>query len=212
MFLLGHVGITVGPVLSLDLALRKKYGNAVKQDSLADRRPGSARKSAVANRLSDAMTRFSASLRRMDYRLLIVGSLLPDIIDKPVGMVFFRNFFSNGRLFSHSLLFLAVITLLGLFLYRRWGQRWLLILSFGTAMHLLLDEMWNTPQTIFWPFLGWGFEKKDLSNWMEKMWHSFVSSPSVIATEAIGAVILIAFLAVLIRRRRLYDFIRYGRL
>ena len=38
----------------------------------------------------------------IDYRVLLVGSLLPDIIDKPVGQVLFHDTFSNGRIFCHT--------------------------------------------------------------------------------------------------------------
>ena len=56
---------------------------------------------------------FDALARRVDIRLLAIGSLLPDIIDKPVGQVFFRGTFSDGRIFSHTLLFLALVSLGG---------------------------------------------------------------------------------------------------
>ena len=211
MLFLGHASITLGLGLLLDSSLRKKYGSAIGETSVVTRKTDTIKKPTIANPPLGTIAKVAVFMRRMDYRLLILGSLLPDIIDKPIGMVFFRDFFSNGRLFSHSLLFLVLITSLGLYLYRRWGKPWLLILSFGTAVHLLLDEMWNTPGTILWPFLGWGFEKKDLTNWFEKMWHSFTASPYVIATEAIGAIIIIAFIVVLVRRKKLYAFIRYGR-
>ncbi len=214
MLILGHVSITLGLGLLVDFSLRKKYGSAIGETSVVTRKANTTKKPPIANPPRGTMARFAVFMRRMDYRLLLLGSLLPDIIDKPLGHLFFVGFFYNeGRLFAHSLLFLIIIISLGLGLYRRWGQQWLLILSFGTAVHLLLDEMWRTPGTVLWPFLGWGFEKEDAGNWWADIWHSLTAaSPYTIATETIGVIILVAFLAVLVRRKRLYAFIRYGRL
>ena len=211
MLFLGHASITLGLGALLDFGLQKKYGSAVTERTAVTGKAKTIRKPLTSDPPPGTMAKLSVFMRRMDYRLLLLGSLLPDIIDKPIGMIFFRDFFSNGRLFAHSLLFLIIMISIGLYLYKRWRKQWLLILSFGTAVHLLLDEMWNTPGTILWPFLGWGFEKKDLTNWFANMWHSFTASPYVIATEAIGAIIIIAFIVVLVRRKRLYAFIRYGR-
>ena len=47
----------------------------------------------------------------------MVGALLPDIIDKPVGLFFLREAFGHGRLFSHTLLFPTLVALVGFYLY-----------------------------------------------------------------------------------------------
>jgi hypothetical protein len=49
----------------------------------------------------------------IDYRYVIVGSMLPDIIDKTVGMVLFADTFANGRIFAHALLFIVVMGVAG---------------------------------------------------------------------------------------------------
>jgi len=98
------------------------------------------------------------------YQASALGSLLPDIIDKPVGQFFFRDTFSNGRIFCHTLLFLILITLAGLCLYRSRGKTWLLGFSFGTFMHLIQDQMWLEPRTFLWPLYGFAFEKIDLTH------------------------------------------------
>jgi hypothetical protein len=215
MFILGHIGITVGVGLIVDFGLRKKYGSAIAGTSTVTGKANTTKKSATANPHLSNLAKSAVFMRHMDYRLLLLGSMLPDLIDKPLGHIFFADFFNNqGRLFAHSLLFLIIIISLGLGLYRRWGQQWLLILSFGTAVHLLLDEMWRAPGTVLWPFLGWGFEKEYAGgNWWTDIWNSFTeASPYVIATETIGVALLIVFLIVLVRRKSLYGFIRYGRL
>lgn len=148
----------------------------------------------------------------MDFRLLLVGSMLPDIIDKPIGQVIFREMFSNGRIFAHTLLFLIVVTLLGLYLYRSRGRLWLFVLAFGSAIHLILDQMWLTPRTLLWPIYGWGFEKLDLSNWWANIWDALLTQPYVFVPEIIGALILAGFMLTLMSRKRVYALIRNGQI
>ena len=147
----------------------------------------------------------------LDIRILMVGSLLPDIIDKPVGQFFFRETFSNGRIFSHTLLFLIVLAAAGYGLYRYRRKVWLLTLAAGTFMHLVLDQMWQAPRTLFWPLLGFGFEKGYLTDWLLNVLRALFSDPAVYIPEAVGLVILVWFGVVLIARRKVGVFVRYGR-
>lgn len=52
----------------------------------------------------------------VDIRTLLIGSLLPDIIDKPLGHLLFREALSNGRTYGHTLLFLLLISTIGAYL------------------------------------------------------------------------------------------------
>ena len=148
----------------------------------------------------------------IDWRLALVGSLLPDIVDKPVGQVLFRDTFSNGRIFCHTLLFLLVIALVGAYLYRCQKKTWLLILSFGTLVHLLLDQMWLAPQTLLWPLYGFAFEKGDLSHWLENILYALHTDPAVYMSELVGAGILIWFALRLVQKKGVSAFIRNGNL
>ena len=49
----------------------------------------------------------------IDYRAVLVGSILPDIIDKPIGAYLFRSTFHNSRIFAHTLLFSVLLMLMG---------------------------------------------------------------------------------------------------
>jgi inner membrane protein len=150
--------------------------------------------------------------RYLDIRYLLIGSLLPDIIDKPVGQLLFRDTFGNGRIFSHALLFLIVISAFGLYLWKKQHQQWMLALAAGTFMHLILDGMWETPATLFWPFMGWEFPKIQLENWTQGILHTLVSNPSVYIPEIIGLGILVWFAAVVIMHKKTGVFIRHGRI
>jgi GTP-binding protein len=44
---------------------------------------------------------------QLDYRLVLIGSMLPDLIDKPLGGVILP--LGNGRIYSHTLLFLLAV-------------------------------------------------------------------------------------------------------
>jgi hypothetical protein len=88
-------------------------------------------------------------LRWADLAFLALGSMLPDIIDKPLGLVVYGTP-AAGRTYSHTLMFLLVLLALALYLKDvRIGS-----VSIGVAAHLVLDSMWQSPSILFWPLLG----------------------------------------------------------
>ena len=207
MLAFGHAGITLGVATLL--------AGALKNTSFF-RTPGSQASGSLPDHplsVPDRARSWLVSLGgRIDIRLLLVGSLLPDIIDKPVGQLLFRQTFSNGRIFSHSLLFLIVVTLAGSYLYRRSGRTWLLAFSFGTFTHLICDQMWRTPQTLLWPLLGLSFERANVTGWLPRIIHALLTDPEVYVPELVGVMILLWFVYVLWRQGVITSFLRYGRL
>ena len=127
---------------------------------------------------------------KMDYRLIVVGSLLPDIIDKPVGMILLP--LENGRVFGHTLLFILVLLLIGL-KYRK-----SLFLSFASFFHLIEDEMWSEAETLLWPLLGFEFPAKEHANfyeYLERIVSEYAPSFShVFISEVVGLALILAFL------------------
>ncbi len=186
MLMFGHPGITLGMATLVAGAVGKP-------------RPG-----------FNVMSWFASLSRYMDIRVLLVGSLLPDIIDKPVGQYFFRETFSNGRIFSHSLLFLFVLTGIGFYLYKSRRQVWMLTLAAGTFTHLILDQMWIAPRTLFWPLLGFTFDKEDLTDWLFNIFRELVSHPERYIPELIGLLILVLFALALIFRKKVIAFLKSG--
>ncbi len=207
----GHAGITLGAAALLSSALGSSRSPRAKENEAIK---ASSRSSQVSPRLSNPTSQKASWLtslgRRIDIRLLLVGSFLPDIIDKPVGQVLFRETISNGRIFCHTLLLLIIITLAGLYLYRYRNRIWLLVLSFGTFMHLVCDQMWRSPRTLLWPVLGLAFERLDLTDWMPSMFYALLTSPEVYVPELVGAAIVIWFAVELVRKRKVLAFTRYG--
>lgn len=115
---------------------------------------------------------------------LIIGALLPDIIDKSL---MFLNI-SSGRGISHTLLFvIASFVIVHLFTKRNY------LISFpfliGTLSHLILD----LPEVpLFFPFIMYEFIYIDdpLSGWLYSLFHD----PMVFFTEISGIIILIFIL------------------
>ena len=191
MLVFGHVGIALGATKLLSGLLGSKRISKAAEGETAN--PPLLRKS------------------RLDIRFLLIGSLLPDIIDKPIGLYFFRETFSNGRIFCHTLLFLILVTVIGLYFYKRSGKTWALALSLGIFFHLTLDQMWLTPQTLLWPLFGLDFKRVDLSDWVTNIFQALLTEPAVYLPELIGAAILIWFTWTLLYRKKTRAFLKYGK-
>lgn len=104
-----------------------------------------------------ALTRYAFRDDRMDLRFLALGAIVADLIDTPIGLAWFSTF-GNVRLFAHTLLASGVVMTLVVLSTRRGRprKRWMPI-AIGMLMHLFLDAMWQDPETLWWPFLGWEF-------------------------------------------------------
>jgi inner membrane protein len=146
-----------------------------------------------------------------DIRFLIVGSMLPDIIDKPMGQYFFRETFQNGRIFSHTLLFLILVTLIGVIVYRISSSVWGLSLAAGVMAHLLLDSMWTVPATLFWPLMGWGFGGIDISDYARMLFRELFTDPRIYIPEIIGLIILVWAGAAVLRKKQVTALLKTGR-
>ena len=116
-----------------------------------------------------------------------IGSLLPDIIDKPVGHIILVSI-DNGRIFFHSLSVCALVALLGVILLIKWRHPGLLFVAAGMLSHQLADAMWNMPQSWYWPFLGL-FRPKYFPSYFENMFVLELSSPSELLLLALAVII-----------------------
>jgi len=104
-----------------------------------------------------AITRYTFRDERMDLRLLLIGALLPDLIDTPLGLVGYSSF-GSVRLFSHSLVFAGgLMTWIVLATRRGRPRKKWMPLAIGVLLHLFLDGMWADPETLWWPIFGWDF-------------------------------------------------------
>jgi len=142
----------------------------------------------------------------VDFRLVLLGSILPDLIDKPLGAVLHLE----ARLWAHSLVFLGAVLLLSLLPSLR-GLRWV---GFGDAVHLLVDLIWQQPLVMLWPFLGLAFPAETTPQTFGSYFQILLSDPYVQFGEVVGGILLItvAWRYRLFSWPRLRQFLRDGRL
>ncbi len=104
-----------------------------------------------------AVIRYVFRDERIDLRLLILGAVLPDLVDLPIGAIWFSAF-RSVQLFGHTMLFAALAMVIVVFSTKRGRarKRWV-PLAAGILIHLVLDLMWLDSATLWWPFLGHEF-------------------------------------------------------
>ncbi len=149
---------------------------------------------------------------RVDYRLVALGALLPDLIDKPLGRILLRSQFESGRIFGHTLLLnVAVFSLL--FFMRGRFKRKATLVPIGSLLHLAEDAMWATPVTFWWPLFGTTFPPDPTTDGA-LAWLNPLNSPAAMIQEPIGLGLLLWLLAAhgMLSRDGLRTFLRTGHL
>jgi hypothetical protein len=99
---------------------------------------------------------------RFDYRLLIAGVLLPDIIDGPFGGARVMHSVAG----SVGLLVLVMAATVG----RRSRRKHLLALPIGTFLHLVFDGAFASTKVFWWPFGGVHFRDAPLPSFDRGGW------------------------------------------
>jgi len=104
-----------------------------------------------------AIARYTFRDEKMDLRFLALGAILPDVLDTPIGLIWFQSL-GAVRLAAHSLLFAGIIMTWIVLATRRGRPRkkWMPV-AIGVLIHLFLDAMWAGPETLWWPILGLEF-------------------------------------------------------
>jgi membrane-bound metal-dependent hydrolase YbcI (DUF457 family) len=86
--------------------------------------------------------------------LCIAASILPDVIDKSLGLAF-PLVLGGGRTVFHSLMIVGAVLLLCLLLFVR--SRFVLLgvgVVCALLLHQIFDDMWTLPANWFYPLLG----------------------------------------------------------
>lgn len=119
--------------------------------------------------------------------LLALGSMLPDIIDKPLGYITFGSA-ANGRIYAHTSLFLLMLMALAVYNSK------MVWLAGGVLAHLCLDQMWSSPIVLLWPLLG-AFPIHDPLSLGGYIWLLLtgLKSPSILIPEILGLAYLTYF-------------------
>ncbi len=147
--------------------------------------------------------------RGLSRRIVLVGTLLPDLIDKPLyyGLsltgkyanelsAYAPKLISGTRTLGHTALFLLLLTVISIF--KR--SRLFAALALGVASHLLLDgwadqvglptsQKITYTSALLWPFTGWHFPDAayhDISEYLSNANH-----PLLFGGEFIGLCLLL---------------------
>jgi hypothetical protein len=110
-----------------------------------------------------------------DYRFVLVGALLPDLLDAPFG----------GARVAHTLLAsaIALVVVMLATQRRRRVRRSLLAVPIGTMLHLVLDGMWTVTELFWWPLFGGELGDRPLPS-LDRGW-------LLVAMEVAGGVALV---------------------
>ena len=149
---------------------------------------------------SIAIARYVFRDERMDLRFLLLGALLADLVDTPVGLLAYDGL-ETVRLVAHSLTASSIVMVAVLLRTRRGRprKRWMPI-AIGMLLHLVLDAMWQQPETLWWPFLGFDFSPSGAATAGDYI-GGVLTDWRVWALEVLG----LAYLVTLGRRARLTD-------
>ncbi len=91
---------------------------------------------------------------RFDYRLLLVGAILPDVVD----------IFSGGAWVMHTVLASVVALAIVMLATKRHkpSRRRLLALPIGMFLHLIFDGAFSSASLFWWPIAGFSFQDAQL--------------------------------------------------
>jgi inner membrane protein len=164
----------------------------------------------------------------IDYRLVMVGSMLPDIIDKPLVLLTASKPVGSARFIAHSLIFIIGIFLLGEIyqvIYKRQG---IILIACASLAHMVEDSIWKSPKALFWPWYNWlltnskkslptmnmqGINKRVeiITESVAKLnMKKILLDPDVFIPEILGGMILLYFFLKLMYNKNLIRFLKTG--
>jgi inner membrane protein len=90
----------------------------------------------------------------IDYRFIILGAVLPDLVDKPIQAVVDRGIVLEGKLIGHTLLFALFFIIMGYICLKQKKNTKVLTVGICCLIHTILDIMWVFPNVYFYPIYG----------------------------------------------------------
>lgn len=194
MNFLGPIGLTLGLVWALGWILARLNRLVGSIKGTTEVVPPS-----IAGRLSAGI----------DYRLILIGALIPDLIDKPLVFLVDPEFVNMSlRSFGHSLIGAFSMLVIVWFMTRGWQR--LSVLSFGFALvaHLVFDRMWEMSEVLLWPVLGYVLPEQNIpfSHWYRVHFTQLPTTPA----DYVGMGILAVCIGYMIRNGTVTRFLKTG--
>ena len=122
--------------------------------------------------------------------ICMLVSILPDIIDKP--LAYLSAELSSGRTVSHTLLFIGIVTLVLWYLLSKDNRVFVVGISASLLIHQIIDRMWLTPTTWYYPALGpFQMEPGKTGDWLLWLFQNEIGSPVEWVSAGIIVVILL---------------------
>lgn len=125
---------------------------------------------------------------RIDYRWILVGAILPDLIDGLLSVAVYDG--GSGRGVAHSIAAVVVVAV-GVLLFTRGTTRLSLFgLAVGWLLHLVADGMWQSPETFLWPAFGPNFSETPVEPYGWDLFAHPLDHLSTWGAEVLGIVAL----------------------
>jgi inner membrane protein len=156
----------------------------------------------------------------IDYRLVMIGSLLPDLIDKPLVLLTASKPVGAAKSVAHSLVFIVLVLLIGEIYETFRKNRGLILIALTSLAHLVEDSIWRQPKIFLWPYYNWFAANSkrsqptvggvEINKRVEIITESITKvdlkhhllKPDVLIPEIIGGLILLYFFLKLVHNKK----------
>ncbi len=122
-----------------------------------------------------------------------IGSVLPDLIDKPLGYIILADSVNFGRIYVHSLIVFLLFFIAGILIWR-YKQSFIgIALALGVLSHQILDLMWEEYWNWLWPIFGQFHGKMYENFFADGFWRELTNPSEWVFAAAILLVLVTLF-------------------
>lgn len=145
----------------------------------------------------------------IDYRFVLIGAILPDIIDKTTEIFVNHRIQFSGRLYGHTLLFSLILMIIGMISnFKRINT---FTIGLCSLIHIMIDGLWIMPKSFFFPMFGVNLLSHNDFVKVPYLTAFFNSSAYLITGELIGGFLLYVFFEKTFRNKTyLRSFLKHG--
>ena len=161
----------------------------------------------------------------VDYRVVMVGAILPDIIDKPLIQLIYGLQFHSGHFIAHSFIFSGTLIAIGIFLLIINRTKNVFLLGICCLIHQLFDKLMLLPSILLSTGLGgtssitrnFEFIHRITSHiyrvapYKEAV-RNYFFEPNVLISEIMGFIIVVYFIGKVYINKGFDKFLKYGEL